>query len=154
MSSVVVRKAQTSDLNFVADLGMRTLPDSVASYKKSDPLVLAKSFAMLQSFVLERPHEIVIAECDGRRAGFAMLLTAYEDEVTLTKQAFLAFLAVEPTMRQKRVGSHLLQAVEETAREHGLPHLTLMVTRENNPAIKLYEAAGYGTERPLMYKIL
>lgn len=154
MFSVVVRKAQTSDLDFVADLGMRTMPDSVASHKKCDPLLLARSFASLQDFVLQRPHEIVIAECDGCRAGFAMLMTAYEDEVTLTKQAFLAFLAVEPTMRQRRIGSHLLRAVEATAREHGLPHLTLMVTKENDSAIKMYEAAGYGTERLLMFKTL
>ena len=52
-----------------------------------------------------RRHAALIAERDGERVGFLLLLYDMPDEVTLTQQAFVAYTAVEPHARGARRGA-------------------------------------------------
>ena len=76
------------------------------------------------------------------------------DEVTLTEQAFIGYMAVEPAWQRRGIGRMLLAYIETEARERGLPYLSLMVTEENAPARALYAAAGFATERRMLTKAL
>jgi ribosomal protein S18 acetylase RimI-like enzyme len=76
------------------------------------------------------------------------------DEITLTEQTFIAYMAVEPEWQRRGIAGLLLAQIEEQARKRGLPYLSLMVTEENAPALALYERAGFNTERRMMTKAL
>jgi ribosomal protein S18 acetylase RimI-like enzyme len=113
-----------------------------------------ESFERLAEFVYGRRHDVLIAEENGERVGFLLLLYDIPDEVTLTEQAFVAYTAVEPSARDRGVGRALIDAVDDCAREHGLRYVSLMVTEDNAPARTLYDHAGFVTERRMMTKSL
>jgi ribosomal protein S18 acetylase RimI-like enzyme len=154
MNDLTVRFGTKSDEDFVFDLGLRTVADSVSEIRSAPPEMARLSYERLVAFAREQSHVILIAETTLERLGFAIMLDAMPDEVTGLSQGFVAYMAVEPHARRRGVGRALLAAVEEAARERGLPHVALMVTEENAPARQLYAQAGYVTERRLLCKAL
>lgn len=104
-------------------------------------------------FCRERPGTIdLVADVDGQRAGFIIVLTDVPDEVTQSDQAFVAFMAVSAPVRRTGVGSALLRAAEDEARRLKLPHLSLMVSADNAAARALYARHGLAEERLLLTK--
>jgi len=153
--NVAVRHAASdADRAFVEDLGRRSTPSSVSSLRPALLRNVAASYERLLETVEAQSHVVLIAECDGRRAGFALLLDELPDDVTGLPQAFLAYMAVEPPLQRRGIGNALLRAAEDEAKRRGLPYMAFMVTEENAAARALYERAGYGTERRLMCKAL
>lgn len=112
------------------------------------------AFDRLYQIVANQSHITLIAQRDGTRLGFLLLLDDLPDEVTLLPQAFVAYMAVEPAVRGEGVGTALLAAAENEATRRGLPYMALMVTEENEAARRLYERRGYRTERRLLCKPL
>ena len=151
---IAVRAGRDSDRRFVEDLGRRTLRDSVASFRSVDDSRLHENYAALLDHVFVQSHLFLIAERDGKLAGFLLMLDAMPDEVTNMPQGFIAYMAVEPAQRRSGVASRLLSAAEEVARQRELPYMGLMVTEENIAARRLYERAGYVTERRQLCKPL
>ncbi|HEV3156448.1 MAG TPA: GNAT family N-acetyltransferase [Candidatus Baltobacteraceae bacterium] len=150
-----IREGDRGDLAFIRDLGHRSAADSASALRPADPRLLAVSFERMLEVVLDRSHLVLIAEIEeGESMGFLLLLDAQSDDVTSLPQAFVAYMAVEPSAHRRGVGAALLARAEEIARERGLPHLTLMVTEGNIPARELYAQAGYSTERRLLCKAL
>ncbi|HET9095753.1 MAG TPA: GNAT family N-acetyltransferase [Candidatus Baltobacteraceae bacterium] len=152
--AVVVREGRTEDRPFVEDLGKRTMGDSVARFRYVNEAMLEASYDGLLDFVFRQSHMLFIAERGGKRAGFILLLDTMPDEVTRMPQAFIAYMAVEPSARCCGIGSRLLAAAEDWARRRGLPYMGLMVTEDNAAARALYERAGFLTERRLLCKPL
>lgn len=152
--TVAVRPLSGADREFVLDLGRRTVGSSVASYRRASDVVVEFALERLIESVESRSHAALIAEADGRPAGFLLMLDDLPDEVTSMPQAFVAYMAVEPALRRRGIGKKLLEAAESEARRHGLPYICLMVTEENAPARALYGSAGYRTERRLLCKAL
>jgi ribosomal-protein-alanine N-acetyltransferase len=151
-AALAVRHGDDRDRAFVRDLGERTVMDSVPSTRDAIPAMARLSFERLLEYVYTQSHVIIIAEENGTKLGFLILLDTMPDEVTLAPQAFIAYMAVEPGARRRGIGSALLEAAQEAARERNLPTLAMMVTEENAPARRLYEQAGFGTERRLLCK--
>lgn len=77
-----------------------------------------------------------------------------EDECT-PDEFYLDTLAVLPDYRGKGYAQALIQATAERARECGKP-LGLLVEKENHPARRLYEKAGFRffEERPFAYVMM
>ncbi|MDP9104790.1 MAG: GNAT family N-acetyltransferase [Candidatus Eremiobacteraeota bacterium] len=153
-AAVAVRRGDRDDRDFVRDLGRRTATSSVSAVRIAKHDDVIESVDRLAEFVFGRRHAALIAERDGERVGFLLLLYDIPDEVTLTQQAFVAYTAVEPHARGFGVGRALLVAAEAHARAEGLGYISLMVTEENVPARKLYDGAGFVTERRMMTKEL
>ncbi|HZX68945.1 MAG TPA: GNAT family N-acetyltransferase [Candidatus Elarobacter sp.] len=153
-ATVEVRRGLRADRDFVRDLGRRSATSSLSAVRKARYDDVLEAFERLADFVYGRRHELLIAERDGARAGFLLVLYDIPDEVTMAPQAFIAYMAVEPAARGRGVGRALLDAAEAHARAEGLPHMSLMVTDENAPARALYDGAGYQTERRLLSKPL
>lgn len=151
---IVVRPGRPDDRPFVADLGKRTMGDSVAHFRYVNESLLEASYDGLLDFVFAQPHVLFVAEQDGKRAGFVLMIDTMPDEVTRMPQGFVAYMAVEPWARREGIGSRLLAAAEDEARRRGLPYMGLMVTEDNAAARALYERAGYLTERRLLCKPL
>lgn len=149
-----IRPGRSEDRPFVEDLGKRTMGDSVAKFRYVNEAMLEASYDGLLDFVFRQSHVLLIAEHNGARAGFILMLDTMPDEVTRMPQAFVAYMAVEPSHRGNGIGSRLLAAAEDEARRRGLPYMGLMVTEDNAAARALYERAGYLTERRLLCKPL
>jgi ribosomal protein S18 acetylase RimI-like enzyme len=153
-ATVAVRSGDRDDRDFVRDLGRRSAASSLSSVRAAryDDVLLA--FDRLIDFVYGREHVALIAEEEGERVGFLLLLFDIPDEVTLTDQAFVAYTAVEPHARGRGVGRALMVEAETFARTMGRAYVSLMVTEENAPARALYDRLGFVTERRMMTKAL
>jgi ribosomal protein S18 acetylase RimI-like enzyme len=151
---VTVRRGDEADHDFVRDLGRRTATSSVSAVRIARHDDVLYSLERLADFVFGRRHAALIAERDGDRVGFLLLLYDMPDEVTLTQQAFVAYTAVEPHARGSGVGRALMVAAEAHARAEGFRYVSLMVTEDNTPARALYDTSGFVTERRMMTKAL
>jgi ribosomal protein S18 acetylase RimI-like enzyme len=151
---VTIRAGRAGDRPFVEDLGKLTMGDSVAQFRYVNEAMLEASYEGLLDFVFRQSHVLLVAEENGRRAGFVLMLDTMPDEVTRMPQGFIVYMAVEPSRRGRGIGSRLLAAAEDEARRRGLPYMGLMVTEDNAAARALYERAGYLTERRLLCKPL
>ena len=143
-----------SDRDFVQALGRRTVMSSVGSLRRPTKPAARAAFERLCDIVADQSHVTFIAHEKAERVGFLLLLDELPDEVTLLDQGFIAYMAVEPNWQGTGVGGALLTAAEDEARRRGLPFMALMVTEENEAARRLYEHAGYRTERRLLCKPL
>jgi ribosomal protein S18 acetylase RimI-like enzyme len=153
-AAVGVRRGERGDRDFVRDLGRRSATSSVSAVREARADDVLEAFDRLTGFVYGRRHDVLIAEADGARVGFLLLLYDIPDEVTLTEQAFVAYTAVEPFARNRGVGRALIDAVDGYARAAELRYVSLMVTEDNAPARTLYERAGFATERRMLTKTL
>jgi ribosomal protein S18 acetylase RimI-like enzyme len=152
--NVSVRRGSTADRRFIEKLAERTVMASVASFRHPQAIMVQLALSRLLEVVENQSHVTLIAEADGERAGFLLLLDDLPDEVTSMPQAFVAYMAVDPAMQRQGIGKALLEAAEGEAKGRGLPYMTLMVTEENTAARSLYASAGYFTERQLLCKEL
>ncbi len=142
------------DAAFIKSLGRECAMSSVASFRPASESKVRTAFDRLYDIVDDQSHVKLIAQRDGERVGFLLMLDGLADEVTLEPQAFVAYMAVKPGARGEGVGAALLAAAEDEARRRLLPYMALMVTEENEAARRLYERAGYRTERRLLCKPL
>lgn len=153
--AIAIRRGTVRDRAFVIDLGKRVSSTSVSSMRIALPPLVEGAYERLVEYVLAREHDMLIADVNGVPVGFALLIYDLPDEITLTEQAFIAYMAVEPAWQRRGIAlGSLLASIEDQARKRGLPYLSLMVTEENTPARALYEAAGFATERRMMTKPL
>lgn len=84
--------------------------------------------------------KLLLAWQDNHPVGFALFAPR-----TQTLEVF--YLAVDPDMWGRGVGSHLLLSAEDHAREMGRETLELWVIDDNVRAIRVYERSGWvGTE--------
>lgn len=153
--SLEIRPADgAADFAFVRQLGRESVMSSVGSLRPTTPALAMAAFDRLSEMVDTQSHVTLIATEDERRVGFLFLLDDLPDEVTLTEQGFIAYMAVDPSRNGVGIGTALLHAAEDEARQRGLPYIALMVTEENAAARRLYERAGYQMERRLLCKAL
>jgi len=144
----------SADRAFVQSLGRRCATTSVASMRPASEATVREAFDRLCEIIEMQSHVTLIAERDGERVGFLLLLDELPDEVTLSPQGFIAYMAVEPDTRRAGIGTALLAAAEDEARRRGVAYMALMVTEENDAARHLYQHRGYVTERRLLCKAL
>ncbi len=155
MNAPTVRRAAgAADRAFIERCGIESLGSSLSPLRDAPIEALRMNFLRLLDVVHSRSHAILVAADGDLRLGFALLVFDLPDEVTGLAQAFLAYMAVEVGQRGHGVGTLLLAACEEEARRHGTPYLGLMVTEGNSAAQRLYDRAGYRTERRLLGKKL
>ena len=96
---------RADDRAFVEDLGRRTvMASSAASFRRAPELAVHVALERLIEIVEQQSHVTLIAESDGERAGFVLLLDDLPDEVTALPQGFVAYMAVEPAFRRRGIG--------------------------------------------------
>jgi ribosomal protein S18 acetylase RimI-like enzyme len=153
-NAIAIRRGSVRDRAFVLDLGRRVSPTSVSSLRVAIAPLVEGAYERLVEYVIAREHDILVAEVDGVAAGFALLIYDLPDEITLTEQTFIAYMAVEPAWQRRGIAGILMANIEDQARKRGLPYLSLMVTEDNTAARALYAASGFTTERRMMTKAL
>lgn len=152
MAQLSVGLGDLSDWPYVEDLGLRSAHKSRG--RAAPEAFLQAGYERLLDLVASQSHVLLVARDGEHRVGFLILLDRLPDEVSLQPQGFIAYMAVEPEFAGKGAGTALLAAAEDEARRRGLPYISMMVTEANIPARRLYERAGYDTERRLLCKAL
>jgi ribosomal protein S18 acetylase RimI-like enzyme len=153
----IARANSTNDWLFVRDLGRRAAGASV-SPMRGDARVAGDALMLLIDRVAEHDHSVLIARVHegphnpGTRVGFAIVTYSLPDEISLQRQAFVAYMAVEPRFQRQGIGRALIAAVEDEAKARGIGHVSLMVTEANTQARALYYAMGFTAERRLLTK--
>jgi ribosomal protein S18 acetylase RimI-like enzyme len=63
--------------------------------------------------------------------------------VDIPQSWFLDALAVEPAYRRQGIGTRLVELTRDRAKDNGYQMCSLIVFRDNTPAVALYEALGF-----------
>jgi ribosomal protein S18 acetylase RimI-like enzyme len=74
--------------------------------------------------------------------------------MTGATHGFIYDIFVAEEYRGKGIGKILIEKAETYCREKGYPRILLMVSAENQPAIRLYTKTGFKTEHMHMGKEL
>ena len=101
--------------------------------------------------------DLIIAEIDGKIAGFAHVLEEKTDPydcIVQYKFAVCVDLYTFTAYRKMGVGTELMNAIKEWAKKRELAYIELKVLIENDNAIRLYEHNGFNTVSQTMRLIL
>jgi GNAT superfamily N-acetyltransferase len=117
----------------------------LADYERAPNAVVATEEDLLRDGFGPNPkYRCIIADWDGRSAGFAFFFYNYS---TWRGQPglYLEDLFVIPEMRGKGIGKALLQRIAEIAVRERCYGIRWMVLEWNEPAIRFYESLGAET---------
>ncbi|WP_455376696.1 GNAT family N-acetyltransferase/peptidase C39 family protein [Kaarinaea lacus] len=124
--SIVMRPADQRDLARLVEIENICFTSDILS---------RRSF---QRFLRPGAHEIIVAETDKTIVGYVLVLFR-----TGTSLARLYSIAVVPTHRGKGIAEQLVNAAEQSGRDHHCAFMRLEVSVHNEGASKLYKKLGY-----------
>lgn len=115
---------------------------ALATYERAPDAVVATEEGLLRDGFGPHPYyECLIAEYDGKPAGFALYFYNYSTWMG-RPGIYLEDLFVHPELRGHGIGKALLQRVAAVAVEKGCQRLQWEVLDWNTPAIDFYAAMG------------
>ena len=135
--TIEIRFAERSDVPLIVHL-----IKSLAVYEKLESMVVATEEKVDRAMFGERPYaETIIAEVDGKPAGFALFFHNFS---TFLAQPgiYLEDLFVEPEHRGSGIGRALLERLAQIAVERNCGRLEWAVLDWNKDAIGFYERLG------------
>jgi len=135
--STRVRKAESRDLPAIVDINRKSF-------------VLPYTVSVFREFFREHRYAFLVAECDGRIAGYAMsrILRKFDLRGLGVKRiGHIMSLAVEPSFRRRGIGRDLLDRTMEALWGNGANDLQLEVRVSNQLALEMYRNAGFKDER-------
>lgn len=135
--TIIIRKAERAAVPLILEL-IRAL----AEYEKLLHECHATEDALAEHLFGARPYaEALIAETDGKPAGFALYFHNYS--TFLAKPGiYLEDLFVRPEQRGKGIGKALLVRLAQLAVERDCGRLEWAVLNWNEPAIRFYKSLG------------
>ena len=139
----MIRRGSALDVPFLRDMLHHAY-----YWRESDPAAGEPVSRYVANFGRRGDAALVAIE-DHRRVGAAWYRLFPRNEpgfAFIDESTPEVSIAVVPSMRGGGIGSRLLSALIEQAREEGYPALSLSVEREN-PSIALYERHGFRTVR-------
>jgi GNAT superfamily N-acetyltransferase len=143
---ITIRGGTAADRDFVVETARRFAAFGPPRWRTAAELV-AGEVRCLDSFFDGgmRGSALLIAEQDGRSAGFAFLEHA-TDYFTGERHGHLGMIAVVAGAEGRGLGAALMGAAEHWARAQGYSRLTLNVFEGNTRARRAYERAGFEVE--------
>mgnify|MGYP001156513670 FL=1 len=93
-----------------------------------------------------------IVDDAGRKVGMLWLAVRYQSDIR--PYAFVYDFLIDEEFRRRGYGRQAFEVLEEKVKEMGLDSISLHVFGHNQPAIALYQAAGYETTDLQMVKKL
>jgi ribosomal protein S18 acetylase RimI-like enzyme len=145
--SVTIRRATTTgDLEAVIPL--------FDAYRRfyAQPGDLQRAHDFLHERLQRGESAILLAELDGRAAGFTQLYPMFSS-VRTARIWVLNDLYIDEGARRHGVGKALLDAAAQFAKEQGAAGLMLETTRDNDAARALYRAAGWHEDATQWYSL-
>jgi len=143
---IAVRDGTAADRDFVVDTARRFAAFGPPPWRTASEVVGGEVRCLDEFFDgrLTGPA-LLIAELDGRPAGFAFLETAV-DYFSGETHGHLGMIAVTESAEGRGAGAALMRAAEAWGRSRGYKKLTLNVFEGNARARAAYERAGYRIE--------
>jgi ribosomal protein S18 acetylase RimI-like enzyme len=145
-----IRQADLDDAELLTDLSYTTFWDAFAHHPKNAPDDLAKymqqafSFDQIEAELADANSIFLIADIDGRTAGYAKLIVgSIEDGVTGERPIELSRLYSHQEYLGQGVGQNLMDACFERAKKHGHDLMWLGVWEYNPRAQRFYEKNGF-----------
>jgi GNAT superfamily N-acetyltransferase len=124
----------------VSDVALlRTLIQEFATFERL-PVAITEEQLRQDGFGAQPKFRILIAECDGQVAGYALFFDCYSS--FQGRGIFLEDLFVRPSLRGKNVGRALLAHVARMAEEVNGFGLMFNVLDWNQKAIEFYQKIG------------
>ena len=145
---VTVRRAKADDAQLLADLALKIFIDTFGAQNNPADVELHASQRYgreIQLGELKDPSlTYLIAEADGRAAGFAMIGEARSESCAgLDMPVELFRFYVDKDWHGKGIAVPMMDAVYEEARARGGRTICLSVWQHNPRAIRFYEKIGY-----------
>jgi GNAT superfamily N-acetyltransferase len=132
-----IRAARPEDVGLLLEL-----LGELAEYERLADEVRATEELMSRALFGERPAaEALIAELDGRPAGYALFYPTFSTFLAI-QGVWLEDLFVRPSCRRSGVGKALLAAVAALTRERGGERLEWAALDWNELALDFYEGLG------------
>jgi len=132
-----IRAATPADVSQIL-----TFIRALAVYEREPDAVVTTEEDLLRDGFGRRPYfECLMAELDGRPAGFALFFFTYGTWAG-RPGLFLEDLFVEPELRGQGIGKALLKRLAEIALERGCSKMKWEVLDWNQPAIDFYKLLG------------
>ncbi|WIX31772.1 GNAT family N-acetyltransferase [Salinicola sp. JS01] len=110
-------------------------------YRQPGDLEGARAF-LTQRFANGDAHLLLALDAQGSAHGFVQLFPV-PSTTSLAVRWILNDLFVAPEARGQGMGSDLLRAARQLARDHGVPQLMLRTQVENHTAQSRYQALGW-----------
>lgn len=140
-NDLVVRRIRPEDWAVARSLRLRGLADAPDAFAKT----CEEESEQPDAFWIDRAAAACSGNCratfvalDGRRP--AGITTGIVDD---GGQPQLVSLWVDSSLRGRRIGESLVNAVVQWALDDGFERLSLWVSEDNAPAIRLYERVGF-----------
>lgn len=134
-----IRKAQVADCTLILDF-----IKGLAEYEKLTHEVVATAELLEENLFGPQPKaEVLIAEWDGKPAGFALFFHNFSTFLG-RPGIYLEDLFVLPALRSHGVGKGLLKHLAQIAVERNCGRLEWSVLDWNKPAIDFYVSIGAG----------
>ena len=87
--------------------------------------------------------DFFVAYEEGEVCGYAAMYNNNQD----LKKAYITMIGVRKTFQHKHIGSKLISACIDSAKDKGMVAIRLEVLKENTKAISFYKNAGFVYER-------
>lgn len=131
----MIRKAETRDVNTVAELAVRLWPEHTVEE-------LEAAFCEL---LADEECAVFLAEQDGEAVGFAQcqLRHDYVEGTETSPVGYLEGVYVSEPFRHKRIASALLNACEDWARGMGCTEFASDCELANTDSLRFHLAAGF-----------
>jgi ribosomal protein S18 acetylase RimI-like enzyme len=130
METLEFRLANENDMDFISQLSARVF----SKYGAYDEIVLG--------WLLEPEVTTVIIAAGADPLGFAMV-TLEREKWFEPRRGHLLAIGVFPKDQRKRIGTALLEHMEEIAREYGVEEMHLWTAVDNQQALSFFQNAGF-----------
>lgn len=135
-----IRRAEPSDLIPVMEINLKTLPEHYSDY-------------FYESLLAEIPEAFIVAQVDGKIAGYIMCKTEYGfsnfKKLGFVKKGHVVSVAVLDEFRRKGIGKALVEESINGVRIRKCDEFYLEVRCSNNDAVRLYEKLGFAIRQQL-----
>lgn len=117
--------------------GDSSILDHVAPDVFDDPILPQA----VQNFLASSQHHLAVAIEDGMVVGFASAVEYFHPDKP-RPELWVNEVGVSPSHQNRGIGKALMQALLEVARDAGCSEAWVLTERNNQPAMKLYQAVG------------
>jgi ribosomal protein S18 acetylase RimI-like enzyme len=152
---VRIRQAEIEDRELILSLVPRLVEFGPPPWRDPSQIISGEHKALDHALTTNPPKSaIFIAEDgDGSALGFIHLHSSI-DFFTLEEHGHISVIVVAASGEGLGIGSALMKAGEEWARQQGYRQLTLNAFVENHQARRLYQKIGYGEEMIKYLKVI
>ncbi|MCL5774125.1 MAG: GNAT family N-acetyltransferase [Firmicutes bacterium] len=157
-STIRIREANAEDIPAVIELSLKTVSESISSFRKISPSSLMenrKKDLLILYKILELPDiKVFIADDEEKHlAGYCIAMVNYIESTTGELQGWAFDRAIDKNFRRRGLGSALLSKADEFAKNSGMKYICGEIDSSNIPALEVSKNLGYVEERKKMLKV-